>query len=372
MNRRKPYLVLLSSGLDDILRGQETATRILFEALKREALSSVTPLLLKRDGPKAEDEVRLFTPRRSSWLARVLGRVRGSRFYWAQVCFACVAILFLALGRKTCAALITLDPMVLKVIWAFRSFLKGHPPIVFIHGVRMEPHSYATYCDVLIEVNQENHDRSCAAGFQSKAHLIPHFEFQSSTSEEGPPPSSLREELKIETEKVLLGVGVVDRTQKRADYLIREVSQLGTEWTLLLCGSVTEPEILEFGKKKLGNRFRHCVLRPERMGEAYGLANLFVLGSLDEGFGLVVMEAMKYGCPVLVHRRKHFLWLVGDEDQTANLQEKGAIKAWLEDPLKSDAFLNMKGDMNRLAFQERFTWERVRSQYLRVLGVMEK
>lgn len=110
---------------------------------------------------------------------------------------------------------------------------------------------------------------------------------------------------------VIVTVAALNRHHKRIDLLIRTVSRLPLKCFLILCGKVEDRIILDDAARLLGERFVHLYVAAEKVKEIYSMADLFVLSSTIEGFGLVVLEAALSGIPVLVHDSKHFRWLLG-------------------------------------------------------------
>lgn len=64
-------------------------------------------------------------------------------------------------------------------------------------------------------------------------------------------------------------------------------------------GGFTKEEVLEFRKLKLEDTIRHAQGPDELLQAYYENARVFVYPSLYEGFGLSVLEAMAFGCPVV-------------------------------------------------------------------------
>jgi 1,2-diacylglycerol 3-alpha-glucosyltransferase len=92
---------------------------------------------------------------------------------------------------------------------------------------------------------------------------------------------------------------------KRIDYLIEEVAKIKDERVkLLLCG---QPETDTHYLKKLAhdllpNRVQWHTLPSDQVPTALKAADIFVLPSLEELFGGVVVEAMMLGIPVVTHK----------------------------------------------------------------------
>lgn len=80
----------------------------------------------------------------------------------------------------------------------------------------------------------------------------------------------------------------------------KEVSEVHPDWTLHIYGEGKMRESLEKQRNALGLE-GSCFLEhsTRQIGECYRNSSLFVLSSRFEGFGLVIVEAMSYGLPVV-------------------------------------------------------------------------
>jgi glycosyltransferase involved in cell wall biosynthesis len=76
------------------------------------------------------------------------------------------------------------------------------------------------------------------------------------------------------------------------------------DWTLTCYGSLERDPATANAVRDAASRFGNRIVfagekPPERMGEAYGPADGFVLASFHEGFGMAYAEAMAWGLPVI-------------------------------------------------------------------------
>lgn len=98
---------------------------------------------------------------------------------------------------------------------------------------------------------------------------------------------------------VILSVGTVCHWHKRMDHVIREAAQVPNAW-LVIVGqeSPDSPAIRELGRRLMGNRVVFASMPHDELPGVYAAADVFVLGSLFETFGIVYIEAVAAGLPV--------------------------------------------------------------------------
>ena len=131
---------------------------------------------------------------------------------------------------------------------------------------------------------------------------------------------------------IVLSCAALRRTHKRIDYMIREFAsflhQYDGDALLLLAGgreSETE-ELVRLGTSQLGRHVRFFVDHPRRgMPDLYRAADLFAMSSLYEAFGIVLIEAMATGLPVVCHDAPSFRNLVGSAGLFGDLTQEGVL-----------------------------------------------
>lgn len=347
--------------------------RSLFEGLRHLEGPSMAFRLFKGDGAARDSESVLGTPRRDGWMCRSLGLLRGTPLYWEYVFFALLFALRAVILRERFDCIYCIEPMVARTVTALRAVFPGRPRIVFTHSVWMEPRDYVALADCIHEVNVENFEKMRRFveenGLKTELVFAPHF-LQSPDARSQQSPFS-RTELGLHTRFVALSVGVIDSDHKRTDHVIREIAAMGPDWSLLACGAPkgTDGErVMSLGRELLGSRFVQLSLPREDVERVYPIADAFVLGALNEGFGIVILEAMKAGLPVIAHDRQLFRWIIGDDSACVPMDRAGALAAKLEALANDPSLAAAMGSANRRRFLDCFTWPSVRGTYLGMMG----
>ena len=109
----------------------------------------------------------------------------------------------------------------------------------------------------------------------------------------------LRERLGIKEEKVVLSVGQFIH-RKGFDVLIEAASKLDKDTGIYIVGGEPTEEYIEMQKAR-GLENLHFVgfKTKDELGEYYAAANIFVLPTREDIWGLVVNEALSFGLPVV-------------------------------------------------------------------------
>lgn len=112
--------------------------------------------------------------------------------------------------------------------------------------------------------------------------------------------NKLKNKLGIKSKKVALSVGsFIER--KGYDLLINEWKKIQNEWELIIIGSGQDKEKLEqlISKYNLENVKLLDFKQKSELKEYYYSADLFILLTREDIWGLVINEAMAYGLPVI-------------------------------------------------------------------------
>jgi glycosyltransferase involved in cell wall biosynthesis len=160
-------------------------------------------------------------------------------------------------------------------------------------------------------------------------------------------------------EQIVLSVGALQR-RKNTVRLVEAFEQMPESWSLMLAGSTG------FGGQEALDRIATSSRRASihalgyvdntTLNELYSRASIFAFPSLDEGFGMPVLEAMARGVAVVTSRRSALPEVAGDAALLVNPESSDEI---------ADALCRLAGDENlRLEIGKRgisrarqFRWE---------------
>lgn len=169
-------------------------------------------------------------------------------------------------------------------------------------------------------------------------------------------------------ENIVLNVGAIQR-RKNIARLVEAFEGTPPGWKLVLAGSAG------YGA---GEIFKRIETSPrqgdievlgyvdrETLGRWYSRARVFAFPSLDEGFGMPVLEAMSASVPVLAANRAALPEVCGDAALLVDPEDVEAMAAGLERLMSDDALRNrliVRGS-NRAA---QFSWEKAAEQTWKV------
>ncbi|HLK68760.1 MAG TPA: glycosyltransferase family 1 protein [Bryobacteraceae bacterium] len=120
----------------------------------------------------------------------------------------------------------------------------------------------------------------------------------------------------VRREKVILNVGAIQK-RKNIERLVEAFETVDHSWTLVLAGGASG-----FGASEILDRIERSPARsrisllgyvsPSELAIWYARAMIFAFPSLDEGFGMPLLEAMSAGVPILTSDRSALPEVVGD------------------------------------------------------------
>ena len=291
-------VALLCSGLGQVVRGHEVFAQSLFDLLA----DSMDLTLLKGGGAPSE---RQWVVPNVSRHAPVLDHIHVSpSSKWADSIreqerhriehetFAWAALPLLLEGRFDVVH--CLEQEVCNVIYPNRHVFEKVPKIVFSNGGAI-PVSDLPQCDFV----QEHTERNFQFSSRRKAFMIPHgVNFEQFRP--GVVSQFRRQHGIAEDAFVVISVGTVGINHKRMDHVIREIAPLKDVHLIILGQESNETPIIKaLGHALLGSRVTFAKVPHAELPQALAAANVFVLGSLFETFGIAYIEAMAMGLPVV-------------------------------------------------------------------------
>jgi len=162
-------------------------------------------------------------------------------------------------------------------------------------------------------------------------------------------------------EPMVLFVGALQK-RKNIARLIRAFERLPRPWRLVLAGSAEgfgaaeELRAVEASPRRASIEVLGYVSNAE-LAALYGRAGIFAFPSLDEGFGMPVLEAMARGIPVLTSRRSAMPEVAGDAAILVNPEDEEELAAELV-RLAADDSLRLALSAQGRARAAEFPWSR--------------
>ena len=182
-----------------------------------------------------------------------------------------------------------------------------------------------------------------------------------------------------EREKIILCVGAL-QIRKNVVRLIEAFEKLPPAdregWKLVLAGSTAG-----FGAAAIISRIERSmrVMEIQLSGyvtaadlkQLYQRASIFAFPSLDEGFGIPVLEAMAHGIPVITSNRSALPEVAGDSALLVDPYDSDALSAGLL-RLMSDFALRRKLSLMGMDRAQHFPWERTVEETYKVYSELLK
>lgn len=356
---------LLCPGLGHINRGFETFTHECFDALRIEGRLDVR--LFQGAGISAGLVQALPCLKRTGVLARWIGRrIRRDPYFVEQATFTLSLIPYLILRRPDVVYLS--DGAVGNALWHWRRRVGGRFKILFSNGGPLGP-PFPRF-DHVHQVSAQYYDEAICAGQPAESQtLIPYgFHVPEYFPLSPVQRANLRTKLGLGVDRpVILTVGAVNSSHKRMDYVVREIASLPTPRpTLVILGQADDETaaVLAEANRCLNPGEFVCRSVPAAdIGDYYRAADLFVLGSLTEGFGRALVEAQLHGLACLAHDGTVQREVLGDDGRFADLRKPGALATMVRVALdQSDDRVRQERRRDRAV--SRFGWDALVSKYV--------
>lgn len=353
-----PRVALACVGIGDVLRGAEQHYLDVYANLKDDL-----PMTLFQGG-RGGPGVRLPRIPRSSPLLRPLSP--ANRLIAEIVSFA--PGLFLAL-RKGRFDLVNLADI--RMAKPRRFLPRWLLPTKFLFTNASEAPAWIAAAFDFVHVTTPTHyEAALAFGIpKERVFLIPHgVDVDRFAPADPESKRRLRERYGILPGAfVVASVGFLGaESHKRPQWVIQEAAASGPGVVLFLAGEQDESTavVRRMAEEKLGPRAVLTRLPQGEVAQAYHLADLFVLGSLHEAFGIVVIEAMACGLPVVVHDFPSLRWIAGDAGSVVDMAAPGALAREIGFYRDHPDVCRQRGELARRQAVERFSWQTLKPLYL--------
>jgi 1,2-diacylglycerol 3-alpha-glucosyltransferase len=367
LDQSNPVRVFIAcSGLGRIKRGFESFTRECFDALVKEPSIKIT--LFKGAGDYQEKEVVLWNLPRNDWRAIQLSKLTARSDYNIEQ-----STFFLSLiphiHRENPDIIYFSDINLGYALWHWRRLTKKRYKLLFSNGCPQEP-PFPRW-DYIQQLTPFEFQRALDAGVPVEQQSMIPYGFNISSQLQIITPIEkkvLRSQLRLPEDKpLILSVGLIDKTHKRMDYLIREVARLTEPRPfLLLLGQkdTKSSEVTNLGIKLLGlNNFETRTVDQHEIHNYYKIADIFVLASLREAFGRVFLEAISHGLPCLAHDYAVTQYILGENGYLSNLKLEGNLANLIRQVL-GEAESEYKIHIRHRNTYEQFSWDKLSPRYI--------
>ena len=165
---------------------------------------------------------------------------------------------------------------------------------------------------------------------------------------------------------VVLAVGDFSpESNKRLDWIVSEIARLpaAANIHLLLAGQASRADLTAFearARSALGDRVTFAANFPaDEMPPLYSCADAFAHAALREPFGIVFLEALASGLPVVAHQFPVTRWIIGDGGTTVDAESPGTIAAILAEWRRAPAARHTLGQRARARATTTFAPEKI-------------
>jgi 1,2-diacylglycerol 3-alpha-glucosyltransferase len=362
----QPIRIFFScSGVGIIDRGIETFFREAFDGLRGTEGLDIT--LYKGAGTETDREHVLWNVPRTGRIARLLGAcIRRNSYVTEQL--STFPSMVRAIRKHRPDIIFYSDSNLGFELFRWRKQIGVPFRLLFSNGGPCNPPFPRT--DYVHQVTPFHFEQALAAGVSPKLqHMVP---YGISVPAGGPDVGerarrTVRERLRLPLDRrIVLSVGWIAAEQKRMDYVVNELARLPTPRPyLVLLGSIDKESgmVLDLARAKLGTEdFTARSMPHSQVTDYYRAADIFVLGSLQEGFGRVFLEALVHGLPVIAHDHPVMRFVLGSHGSLADLSKAGALTEQLSFalpiPNTSEAAAERRETVRR-----RFSWPVLAPQY---------
>jgi 1,2-diacylglycerol 3-alpha-glucosyltransferase len=362
-NKQPLKIAFISAGLGRISRGFEISSLTWYKELN--SIEGISSRLFS--GGKVDGSTKIQNCPRNGFIATCLKKLNlindGCRL--EQISFAIGLLPRLFFYNPN---IIWLQEATLaNTLLIFRKLFKFKYKIVFCDGAPVG-YGFAKRFDYIIFLNSHAMTEAIDNGIDAeKCRVIPHICLQKTTTID---KAAARALFKLSPDKfVIICVAAWNKHHKRIDYLIKEMSNIKSEdVVLLLCGqNESETSILKSEASKIHIDVQWHTLSQEQLSNAYLASDLFVLPSLNEALGAVLIEAGLHGLPVICHQHEAAKYIFGDNySGLADLSKSGSLYKKIS-VLRKDTALKNAGTNTFEIVYNKFNSTKLLNDFLRLV-----
>jgi len=172
----------------------------------------------------------------------------------------------------------------------------------------------------------------------------------------------------VERQKIVLNVGAI-QTRKNIARLVEAFESIDRSWRLVMAGSAgygSEAILARIGESPARERISVTgYVTAAELAGWYGQASIFAFPSLDEGFGMPLLEAMAAGVPVLTSNRSALPEVAGDAAVLVNPEDTAELTQALRNLTEREELRNELAAKG-LERARLFTWEKAAAETWKV------
>lgn len=363
-------VALVATGLSHVQRGYESFIQDLYEAMKD--VADVT--LFKGSGWSAPpDSYTVPCLQRNGAWAKRLSDNEDQRYRYEQISMALSG--WMEKHWQRYSIIHFCDPAFGNVLRRLKKTFRYDYELLFANCGPFKPEHYKEF-DHIQEFTPRYLNEAKGVIRKTRLHLNP-MGIWSERFHPDADKAKLREEFNIPQDKfVILCVASLDEPFKRVKFLIETVAGLNDpDIHLLLVGQNQNTpfarETLALAKSKLEGRFQHTTVPYMRVAEIYNASDLFILPSLQEGFGKVYLEAMASRVPLLAHDYDNTQWIIKAPESLVNMEDPAALQQAIRRMKNPDGaglseLARNIADSNAEWVNDRFHWNTLRYEYLQM------
>lgn len=370
-NHRNTKIALVSSGLGNVERGFEVSCARWFQALKNHTDFDVYLLA----GGKYPDAVSIANIKRNNFFLKKLSElpILPEKMRW-ELTYGVEQISFLPgllgeLSRINPDVVWVKDVPLAHFIMAAANLPHFHYKVIFANGGIFNPQNYKCF-DHIQQLNFGGYEKALEAGISgTHMDLIPNCidaeELWNQCRDTG-----VRQKYGIASDDyMIVCCAAWNRYHKRIDYLIEEVAKLNDpKIKLVLCGveESDTPYLKALGQRLLQDRVIWLTLPAQQVPSVVASADLFILPSLDEGLGNVLIEAAIIGTPIICHPHSGAKFIIEDSQWMRDLSANGSLASRIvqmkEEPPSRNAI-----DVLRQRVYEKFSDKHLVQDFTRMI-----